>query len=68
MKHNWILLGAMLLLVASVGFLVYLWTGAHEPAVGSSALGLGLWNLCSCWWHGLVGRLVAKNTEPIVAK
>jgi len=26
MKHSWIILGALLLLIASVGILIYLWT------------------------------------------
>lgn len=70
MKHNWILLGAMLLLVASVGLLVYLWT--QVPM--SLPLALLLWALVfgifalvggMAW---LVGWLPRKNTEPIAAK
>ena len=70
MKHNWILLGAMLLLVASVGLLVYLWT--QVPM--SLPLALLLWALVfgvfalvdGIAW--LVGWLPRKKTRPIAAK
>jgi hypothetical protein len=38
-------------------------SGAHELAVGSSAMGFGLWNPRSCWLLCLVGWLVATKEE-----
>ena len=37
----------------------------HELAVSPSALGFGLWNLRSRWWHCLAGWLVATKEEKL---